>query len=288
MPYTDLQKFLTDLDARKQLKRIKVEVDPILEISAIADRVCKLPAAGDYAPPPTDLVHGGLGGHALLFESVRGSQIPVAINVFGSYQRMCLALGVSNLEELAQRVRKLCDHGREDKYRHDLLGFNYRLDALQAAVLRVKLAHLDEWNDRRRSRAALYDQLLGSVPGVTIPAPAPNRAHVYHLYVIEIGDREGLRRFLTDRRIATGIHYPIALHQQPALRGLARVPDGLPVTERLVGRILSLPMFPEMTDDQVAEVAEAVRAFQTRHPRGRPEAGWGRTEAAPVVALPTA
>src|SRR3989338_5180723 len=101
MAYTDLQTFIGDLDARGQLKRVEAEVDPILEISAIADRVSKLPAAGDAPPPATDPVHGGRGGHGLLFENVRGSTIPVAINIFGSYERMRLALGVSSFEELA-------------------------------------------------------------------------------------------------------------------------------------------------------------------------------------------
>ncbi len=107
MAYTDLQTFIRDLDARGQLKRVAAEVDPILEISAIADRVSKLPAAGDAPPPATDPVHGGRGGHGLLFENVKGSTIPVAINIFGSYERMRLALGVSSFEELADRVQQL-------------------------------------------------------------------------------------------------------------------------------------------------------------------------------------
>ena len=107
MPYPDLQAFIADLDARGQLKRISVEVDSILEISAIADRVSKSPAAGDASLPVTDPVHGGKGGHALLFENVIGSEIPVAINLFGSYERMRLALDVSSFEELAERVQQL-------------------------------------------------------------------------------------------------------------------------------------------------------------------------------------
>jgi 4-hydroxy-3-polyprenylbenzoate decarboxylase len=107
VPYPDLPTFLDDLEARGQLKRISAEVDPILEISAIADRVSKMPAAGDAAPPTTDPVHGRFGGHALLFENVKGSTIPVAINVFGSYDRIRLALGTNDLDELAQRVRQL-------------------------------------------------------------------------------------------------------------------------------------------------------------------------------------
>jgi 4-hydroxy-3-polyprenylbenzoate decarboxylase len=107
VPYVDLQSFIRDLESRGQLKRISVEVDPVLEISAIADRVSKLPAAGGAPAPPTDPVHGRRGGHALLFEKAKGSSLPVAINVFGSYERMRLALGVSDFEELAARVQEL-------------------------------------------------------------------------------------------------------------------------------------------------------------------------------------
>src|SRR3990172_2355716 len=103
MTYTDLQTFIRDLDARGQLMRVKAQVDPILEIAAIADRMSKLPAAGSAPPPDTDPVHGGRGGHGLLFEDVKGSNIPAAINVFGSYERMRLALGVASFEELADR-----------------------------------------------------------------------------------------------------------------------------------------------------------------------------------------
>ena len=107
MPYTDLQAFVQDLEARNQLKRIRAEVDPLLEITAITDRVSKLPAAGEAPPPPTDPIHGRCGGHALLFENVKGSSIPVGINLFGSYERMRLALGVGSLDELAGRVHEL-------------------------------------------------------------------------------------------------------------------------------------------------------------------------------------
>ena len=107
MPYSDLQSFIDDLDARGQLKRVVAEVDPILEIAAIADRTSKLPAAGDAPPPDTDPIHGTLGGHALLFENVKGADIPVAINVFGSYQRMRIALGVSSFDELTARLGEL-------------------------------------------------------------------------------------------------------------------------------------------------------------------------------------
>jgi dTDP-4-amino-4,6-dideoxygalactose transaminase len=163
--------------------------------------------------------------------------------------------------ELADRCRKLANHGRQDKYRHDLMGFNYRLDALQAAILNVKLQHLAAWTLRRRSRAAIYDELLTGVPGVTLPAVADDAEHVYHLYVIQVDDREGLRAHLAECNIATGVHYPIPLHQQPAVRRLGFAAAPLPVTEALCERILSLPIYPEMTDDQVARVAQCVREY---------------------------
>lgn len=164
--------------------------------------------------------------------------------------------------ELATRIRKLVDHGREDKYEHELLGYNYRLDTLQAAVLSVKLRHLADWNERRRSRAVLYNRLLGDIPGIVPAAPAGSEA-VFHLYVIQADDRDGLRARLAEKKIATGIHYPLPVHRQPALCGTDFRADALPVTEKLVGRILSLPMFPELTDEQVHEVAAAIRSFQT-------------------------
>jgi len=169
---------------------------------------------------------------------------------------------VTQDESLAAKMTKLCDHGRETKYTHDLVGFNYRMDGLQGAVLRVKLRHLADWNVRRRSRAELYTKLLSDVPGVKTPVTAPGNVHVFHLYVIECDDRDGLRAFLADRNIASGIHYPVPLHQQPALKSYARGP--LPHAEASAKRILSLPIFPELTDEQVAEVVQAVKAFVTR------------------------
>ncbi len=163
--------------------------------------------------------------------------------------------------ELALKIRKLIDHGRLTKYEHDLIGYNYRLDTLQAAILDVKLRHLEAWNEARRSRAALYDRRLADVPGVRTPGVLAGNRHVYHLYVIEVDDPEALRRHLGDREIASGIHYPVPLHQQPAFRDLDFRGDDLPHTERLARRIVSLPMFPELTDDQVERVADAVREF---------------------------
>lgn len=165
----------------------------------------------------------------------------------------------TNDPELASRIRKLVDHGRATKYEHDLVGYNYRLDTLQAAILSVKLRHLEDWTERRRSRAALYDRLLAEIPGVRVPGVGDGNRHVYHLYVIEVEEPEALRRHLGDRGIATGIHYPVPLHRQAALSTLDFRRDDLPHTERLARRILSLPMFPELTDAHVLQVVDAIR-----------------------------
>jgi dTDP-4-amino-4,6-dideoxygalactose transaminase len=162
--------------------------------------------------------------------------------------------------EKARAVRLFADHGSPDKYHHTILGYNYRCDAIQAAVLNVKLRRLKQWNEQRRRAAQKYGELLGGIEGVTVPAE--RFYHVYHLYVIRVAERDRLREFLSKRSIATGLHYPVPMHLQPILAGHAQAKSGaLPVTERVVGEILSLPMFPDLTDAQVVEVAGAIREF---------------------------
>ncbi|MCL5958576.1 MAG: DegT/DnrJ/EryC1/StrS family aminotransferase [Chloroflexi bacterium] len=161
--------------------------------------------------------------------------------------------------EIARRVDVLRDHGRAGKYVHEVVGFNSRLDSLQAAVLRVKLSHLDDWNERRRSRAALYNDLLAGVPGVVTPFVAPNVEHVYHLYVIQVPERDRVQAALKQAGIETGIHYPIPLHEQPAYSNLKHMPDDFPVSHAIAPQILSLPMFAELTDEQIHYVVDAVK-----------------------------
>jgi dTDP-4-amino-4,6-dideoxygalactose transaminase len=159
-------------------------------------------------------------------------------------------------EALAGRVRKLRDHGRVDKYRHDVVGTNARLDTLQAAVLRVKLRHLDRWNEARRRHAGAYDAAFAGTDGVRPIRVHPHAVAVYHQYVVRLDDRDGARSALDERGIETGVHYPVTLHRQPALAGVA---DGeLPASERLAREVLSLPVFPELTDAQRNSVVGAL------------------------------
>jgi len=166
---------------------------------------------------------------------------------------------VTDSPDLAERARRLVDHGRESKYCHQEIGYNYRLDNLQAAILRVKLRHLDAWNDGRRQHAARYDELLQGV--VAIPVVKKYARHVYHLYVIRTERREELREYLQSQDVATGIHYPLPLHLQPAYRFLGYRAGDFPITEKYATQVLSLPMCAELSQEQVEWVAETIRRF---------------------------
>jgi len=167
---------------------------------------------------------------------------------------------VTSDPEVARRLRLLRHHGQVAKYDHVIEGYCARLDTIQAAVLRVKLAHLDDWNARRRQVAAWYGQRLAGLPLVTPAAPA-FADPVFHVYVIRTGPRDGLREHLSDLGIGTGMHYPIPLHRTEAYVRMGYRQGQFPAAERAATEILSLPMFAEMTEAQVDEVAGAVRGF---------------------------
>jgi dTDP-4-amino-4,6-dideoxygalactose transaminase len=177
---------------------------------------------------------------------------------------------VTDDAEVARRVRLLRDHGSERKYRHDIVGYNFRLEAIQGAVLNVKLKYLDGWNDLRRAHAARYRELLSDLGGdaetamggaLTLPQELPYARHIYHLYVVQTEARDGLQKHLTAAGIQTGIHYPVPVHLQPAYASLGHQAGDFPETESQAARLLSLPMFPELTGAQIERVAEVVRAF---------------------------
>ena len=163
-------------------------------------------------------------------------------------------------DDLAERLRMLRSYGAAEKYRHELSGVNSRLDELQAAVLRVKLEHLDVWNERRCSVAARYlDGLTGT--GLVLPTVPTDAEQVWHLFVVRTPRRDELRAALADAGIETGVHYPLAAHRQPVFAGLGIDPGSLPVSERLQHEVLSLPIGPHLTDEQVDHVVDRIRAF---------------------------
>jgi len=166
----------------------------------------------------------------------------------------------TNDPELYRRARMIRDHGSERRYYHDLVGMNARLDEIQAVVLRAKLPHLAEWNQQRRAHAALYNQLLQGSPAI-IPVEQAGNTHIYHLYVVRVPKRDELQVWLKERGIFTGIHYPVPNHLQPAMKSLGYKQGDFPVTEQVVGDIISLPMFAELTDEEIETVAGSVKEF---------------------------
>jgi dTDP-4-amino-4,6-dideoxygalactose transaminase len=159
--------------------------------------------------------------------------------------------------DLAARVQLLRDWGQERKYLHVAKGFNYRLDELQAALLNVKLPHLDSWTEMRRHAAARYDRNLAGTDAQR-PAPPRDRNHVYHVYAVRVSNRDTVRARLA-AEVGTNIHYPIPVHLQPAYADLGYGPGDFPASERLANETLSLPMFPGITDEQVDTVCDALR-----------------------------
>jgi dTDP-4-amino-4,6-dideoxygalactose transaminase len=164
---------------------------------------------------------------------------------------------VTNDDEVARRIRSLRDHAQHERYCHEELGFNYRMDAFQGAVLSIKLKHLAAWTAARRRLAGRYRAELADL-GLTLPYVAADREHVWHLFVLLHEKRDQIRAALAERNIQTGLHYPIPVHLQPAFRDLGHREGDFPVSERIGRQCLSLPMFPEMTADQHSAVIEAL------------------------------
>ncbi len=160
--------------------------------------------------------------------------------------------------DLAARVRVLADHGSPRKYVHEVVGTNSRLDALQAIVLRAKLRRLEGWNEARRRAADRYDELLAEVEGVRTPRRHPDNVDVWHLYVVQVDERDRVLAALTERGIGAGIHYPTPVHLTGAYEHLGYARGSFPVAEAAAGRILSLPMFPHITEGQQAQVVDAL------------------------------
>jgi dTDP-4-amino-4,6-dideoxygalactose transaminase len=166
---------------------------------------------------------------------------------------------VTNNESFAKRARSLREHGQSQRYHHDEVGYNYRMDGFQGAVLSIKLKRLDEWNAARTRHAQRYAKLLAGSP-ITAPQFLPDSESVWHCYVIETDNRDRAREKLTAAGIDTGLHYPVPLHLQKVYAALGHKRGDFPVSERLAERCLSLPMYPELTDEQIQAVTNALRA----------------------------
>lgn len=165
---------------------------------------------------------------------------------------------VTNNKNYVEKIRQLRDWGQSQKYHHIMQGFNYRMDGIQGAILDVKLKYLNQWTERRQSRAALYNQFLDELK-ITRPATLQDYEHVYHVYAILLNHRDRVKDALQEQQIATNIHYPIPVHLQEGYRTVCKIAGDLKFSEKFARETLSLPMFPELKDEQVNKVCEALK-----------------------------
>ena len=226
------------------------DMDPILDIArrynlTVVEDSCQSHGAEYFSRKQNCWYKAGSMGRAAAFSFYPGKNLGA-----------CGEAGAvtTDNEGMARAIRMLRDHGQAKKYYHDIEGYNGRLDAIQAGILDVKLGYLREWNDRRREAAARYSQLLADTPGVTIPFEPATVKPVYHLYVVQVEERNAVIKHLAQHGIGTGIHYPVPLHLQRAYSTLNLQPGAFPVAERSAARIVSLPMFPQITAAQQERV----------------------------------
>ena len=231
-------------------------MDPIMELAEdynliVIEDACQAHGAEYFSARTSRWMKAGAMGVAAAFSFYPGKNLGA-----------CGEAGAitTNDEEIARKCRMIRDHGQAKKYYHDVEGYNGRLDAIQAAFLRIKLQHLREWNAQRRDRAQAYDNLLMELEErVTVSLAAPWAKPVYHLYVIGVDDRDDLMTKLSADNIGTGIHYPVPLHLQKAYEYLGYKEGNFPVSERLAKRIVSLPMFPNLSETQQVRVCQALK-----------------------------
>lgn len=224
------------------------DMDPILEIAARRNLLVLEDAAQAHGALYRGRKAGSLG-HAGAFSFYPGKNL-------GAYGDGGLV--ATNDAALAERLRQLRNYGQRVKYVHTTIGTNSRLDTIQAAILRVKLRHLDLWNTQRGEHAAQYNALLAEA-GCAVPQIAASRTHIFHLYMVRLENRAEVQKILADRGISTGIHYPIPIHLQEASASLGYRKGDFPATEKAAERILSLPMYAELTASQCEYVAENLR-----------------------------
>lgn len=227
-----------------------VDMDPLLEIAARHGLVVIEDACQAHGATYKGRKAGSMG-HLAAFSFYFTKNL-------GAYGEGGMV--TTNDAALARRVRMLRDHGSETRYYHEVVGWNGRLDEMQAAALRIKLKHLDGWNAQRRLHAQQYADALAET-SVRTPVETGESSHVYHLYVIRSARRDALRARLAERGIGTGIHYPLPIHLQQACAHLGYRRGDLPVTEQAADEILSLPMYAELTEEQIERVAAEVKEF---------------------------
>ena len=233
------------------------DMDAIMEVAAryglsVVEDACQAQGAEYYSKKEDRWLKAGSVGAAAAFSFYPGKNLGA-----------CGEAGAvtTNDAALAAKIRMIRDHGQAQKYYHDIEGYNGRLDAIQAGILQVKLKHLAGWNTWRKEAASRYTAMLAGMDGITTPFEPDWSRSVFHLYVIRLKDREGLRKHLSGQNVDSGLHYPLPLHLQKAYAHLGYRTGDFPVTESAASEILSLPMFPSLTAEQQQTVHSAIRSF---------------------------
>jgi dTDP-4-amino-4,6-dideoxygalactose transaminase len=236
------------------------DMDAILELAGkydlmVVEDACQAHGAEYFSKRNNRWMKAGSMGRAAAFSFYPGKNLG-ACGEGGA--------ATTNDSGVAEKIRMIRDHGQVRKYVHDVEGYNGRLDSIQAGLLSVKLPYLAEWNSQRRDRAAEYNRLLSRNQAVIVPFEPEWSRGVFHLYVIRTGNRDGLIEELKSKGIGTGIHYPIPLHMQKPYASLNYTHEDLPVASRVSFEIVSLPMFPQLTAEQQARVADEIGAFTSK------------------------
>jgi dTDP-4-amino-4,6-dideoxygalactose transaminase len=276
--YANARPILVDVDERSMLmdigsvaSRITPRTKAIVPVHLYGRTVDLKPLRQLAQDRAITIIEDAAQAHGALLDDGRKAGAGGRVNCFSFYCSKNLgAYGeagsiTTNDEKLADDLRALREHGQSTRYYHPIVGYNARLDEIQAAILRIKLRRLDEWNARRQAIAAHYNQLLAGSDVIT-PEMPPSGRHVFYCYAIRVpgGRRDALRAHLAERGIGTQIHYPVPIHMQEAAQFLGYRKGDLPVTEKVAGEVLSLPMYAELTDAQIDRVATNVLEFMRK------------------------
>ena len=276
--YANARPILVDVDERTMLmdissvaSRITPRTKAIIPVHLYGRTVDLKPLRQLTLDRGITIIEDAAQSHGALLDDGKRAGTGGRVNCFSFYCSKNLgAYGeagsiTTNDDKLADDLRALREHGQSTRYYHPIVGYNARLDEIQAAILRIKLRHLEEWNARRQTIAERYNGLLAGTDIITPEIPGGGR-HVFYCYAIRVpgGRRDALRAFLTERGVGTQIHYPVPIHMQEAAQFLGYRKGDLPVTEKVAGEVLSLPMFAELTDSQIDRVASSVAEFMRK------------------------
>ena len=236
------------------------DMDPIMELAEkynfiVIEDACQAHGAEYFSKKEQRWRKAGSMGIASAFSFYPGKNL----GAFGEAGAV-----TTNDENIARTIRMLRDHGQPKKYFHDIEGYNGRLDAIQAGILSIKLRHLQKWNEKRRTSAYQYNDLLKQIDGIISPYEPEWSKAVYHLYVIRTQKRDELQEFLLKNNIFTGLHYPVPLHLQKAYEGFRQKNGSFPVSEKAASEIISLPMYPGLTEEQQTKVAQTIKEWVTQ------------------------